>query len=117
MKQKHLLITLAILYQMGKYLGIRHQGQLIAMAGERMWLDGYREISTVCTHPDFQGYGYARQLVSCLVNTILSEGNTPFLHVMHDNERAKAIYEDLGFVERRRLPLIVVQLANGVSDR
>ncbi|MBE7555933.1 MAG: GNAT family N-acetyltransferase [Anaerolineales bacterium] len=87
------------------------------MAGERLWLEGYREISTVCTHPDFRGRGYARQLVSRLVNTILDEGITPFLHVMHDNKRAKSIYESLGFVERRRLPLLVVQLANGLSDR
>jgi predicted GNAT family acetyltransferase len=86
------------------------------MAGERMWLDGYREISTICTHPDFQGRGYVCRLVSHLVNINLSEGHTPFLHVMHDNERAISIYESLGFVERRRLPLIIVQLAAGGSN-
>jgi predicted GNAT family acetyltransferase len=107
---------LARTYQMGKYLGIRQQGQLVAMVGERMWLDGYREISTVCTHPDFQGRDYARQLVSRLVNDNLSEGNTPFLHVMDDNKRAKSIYEGLGFVERRHMPLIIVQRAASGSN-
>jgi predicted GNAT family acetyltransferase len=107
---------LARTYQLGKYLGFRHRGQLVAMAGERMSLDGYREISTICTHPDFQGRGYAGQLVSRLVNINLSEGNTPFLHVMHENERARSIYKSLGFVERRRMPLVVVQRADGVSN-
>lgn len=102
-------------YQLGRYLGIRHQGQLVAMAGERLSLEGYREISTVCTHPNFQGRGYARQLVSRLVSINWNEGNTPFLHVMRDNERAKSIYESLGFRERRRISLIVVQRADGVS--
>jgi predicted GNAT family acetyltransferase len=96
-------------HKMGTYLGIRQQGQLVAMAGERMHLAGYREISTICTHPDFQGRGYARQLISQLVNLNLDQGNTPFLHVMNDNKRAKSIYESMGFVERSRISLVVLQ--------
>lgn len=99
-------------YEMGRYFGIPRQGQLVAMAGERIVLEGYREISTICTHPDFQGHGYARQLVGHLVDIHLKEGNTPFLHVIPDNERAKAIYESLGFMERRRIPLIGLQRAD-----
>jgi predicted GNAT family acetyltransferase len=79
------------------------------MAGERMHLAGYREISTVCTHPDFQGRGYARQLISQLVNLNLDQGTTPFLHVMPNNKRAKSLYETLGFVERSRIPLVGIQ--------
>jgi predicted GNAT family acetyltransferase len=81
------------------------------MAGQRMHLPGYREISAVCTHPDFQGRGYARTLVSRLVAAIREEGLTPFLHFEESNQRAQAVYAGLGFVERRRLPLLVIERA------
>jgi ribosomal protein S18 acetylase RimI-like enzyme len=98
-------------YTLGTYLGIRIDGRLGAMAGQRMHLPGYREISAVCTHPDLQGRGYARMLVSQLVADIHDEGLTPFLHLEETNQRAQAIYAGLGFVERRRLPLLVIERA------
>jgi ribosomal protein S18 acetylase RimI-like enzyme len=96
-------------YTLGTYLGIRVDGRLAAMAGQRMHLPGHREISAVCTHPDFRGRGYARTLVSRLVAETFEQGLIPFLHVEDANERAQAVYRDLGFTERARLPLLVVE--------
>jgi predicted GNAT family acetyltransferase len=96
-------------YTLGTYLGIRVDSRLAAMAGQRMHLPGYREISAVCTHPDFQGRGYARTVVSRLVAETFERGLVPFLHVEEANERAQALYNALGFVERARLPLLVIE--------
>jgi predicted GNAT family acetyltransferase len=35
------------------YFGINESALLVAMAGERLKLTGYTEVSAVCTHPDF----------------------------------------------------------------
>lgn len=91
--------------EMGRYYGIREGGLLAAMAGERMRLTGFQEISAVCTHPQFVGRGYASRLVAHLVRTCLNLDWTPFLHVGESNARARALYERLGFVERRTVPL------------
>jgi ribosomal protein S18 acetylase RimI-like enzyme len=89
--------------ELGDYYGIRKEGQLVAMAGERMRLDGLTEVSAVATHPDFTGRGYAQQVVAQVVNKNLEEGNLPFLHVTATNERAVGVYRKLGFVERRKI--------------
>ena len=96
-------------YQFGTFLGVRVDGMLVAMGGQRMHLPGYRELSAICTHPDFRGRGYARLIVSRLVAAVFDEGLTPFLHVEADNLGAQALYSTLGFVERARLPLVVVE--------
>lgn len=96
--------------KLGTYLGIRDNGKLVAMAGERMSMTGFREISAVCTHPDYRGRGYANHLMAILMNNMFEEGITPFLHVDIDNAKAKRIYEKLGFVERRNMPLKAVSL-------
>lgn len=96
-------------YTLGTYLGIRVDGALAAMGGQRMHLPGYREVSAICTHPAFRGQGYARTIVARLVAAIFDEGLTPFLHVEEQNAGAQALYRDLGFVERARLPLVVVE--------
>ena len=98
-------------YTLGTYLGIRVGGVLAAMGGQRMHLPGYREVSAICTHPDFRGRGYARTIVARLVAAIFDEGLAPFLHVQEENAAAQAVYLGLGFVVRARLPLIVVQRA------
>jgi ribosomal protein S18 acetylase RimI-like enzyme len=95
-------------YTLGTYLGIRVGGALAAMGGQRMHLPGYREVSAICTHPDFRGRGYARTIVARLVASIFDEGLTPFLHVQEENASAQALYRALGFTERARLPLLVV---------
>ena len=96
-------------YTLGLYLGIRVDGRLAAMGGQRMHVPGYREISAICTHPDFQGKGYARAIVARLVAETFDRGLIPFLHVEEGNQRAQGVYRDFGFVERRRLPLLVVE--------
>lgn len=91
--------------EMGQYLGILAGGRLAAMSGERMRIDGFQEISAVCTHPDHVGRGYAQRLVSLLCRSAFRRGFTPFLHVYHDNLRAISVYSRLGFIERASLPL------------
>lgn len=92
-------------YTMGKYLGIRIDGQLVAMAGERLNLAGYTEISAVCTHPDFRGRGYPARLLTAVANGIVSRGDTPFLHVFPSNVAAGTLYKKLGFEVRQTAQL------------
>ncbi|WP_158884202.1 GNAT family N-acetyltransferase [Rhodanobacter sp. L36] len=87
--------------ELGRYFGIYQQGRLAAIAGERLGMDGHQEISAVCTHPDFNGRGYARRLLAILSNDNLAAGRVPFLHVSHRNVRAKGLYEQLGYRLRR----------------
>jgi ribosomal protein S18 acetylase RimI-like enzyme len=86
--------------EMGKYLGIRKDGKLVAMAGERLKLPGYTEISAVCTHPEHLGHGYAGFLMTILANCIRERDERPFLHVRPENTRAVQLYERLGFKHR-----------------
>jgi predicted GNAT family acetyltransferase len=95
---------------LGLYLGIRDGGQLVAMAGERMLLDDYTEISGVCTAPSHQGRGYARSLVAALMHRVFDEGREPFLHVKQENG-ARRLYERLGFRTSRHLHFTVVRRA------
>jgi ribosomal protein S18 acetylase RimI-like enzyme len=87
-------------HELGTYLGIRDAGRLVAMAGERQRLPGFTEVSAVCTHPDFQGRGFARLLILAVVRGIVERGETPFLHVAQANTRAIRVYEELGFKTR-----------------
>lgn len=87
-------------HELGFYAGIREQGKLVAMAGERLKVPGFTEISAVCTHPDHLGKGYAGVLMAEVVKQIRERGETPFLHVRSDNARAVALYERLGFRKR-----------------
>lgn len=86
---------------MGRYFGIYEQGRLAAMIGERLGSGATREMSAICTHPDFNGRGYARRLTVWLTNDTLARGVQPFLHVSHENPRAKQLYEQLGYRVRR----------------
>lgn len=94
--------------ELGTYFGIRDGDRLVAMAGERMSMTGFCEISAVCTHPDHRGRGYAQYLMALLINKLFDEGVTPFLHVDIYNEKAKSIYGKLGFAVRRDIPLKAV---------
>jgi ribosomal protein S18 acetylase RimI-like enzyme len=84
-------------HQLGTYLGIRFEGELVAMAGERLKVPGYTEVSAVCTHPEHTGKGYARVLMTEIMRGIGDRGEIPLLHVRRDNLRAVELYERLGF--------------------
>jgi ribosomal protein S18 acetylase RimI-like enzyme len=99
--------------ELGNYYGVREGSRLAAIAGERLHLTGYTEISGVCTHPDFRGRGYAGQLVASLVKRITARGETPFLHLKTDNEAAQRVYESLGFRRRRFINLLVTEPPRG----
>jgi len=87
-------------HELGIYVGIRSKEKLVAMAGERLKVPGYTEVSAVCTHPDHTGKGYARMLMSEIMRGIRDRGEIPFLHVRSDNLRAIGLYEQLGFRTR-----------------
>jgi predicted GNAT family acetyltransferase len=89
-------------HELGNYVGIRQNGKLVAMAGQRLQVPGYTEVSAVCTHPDHTGKGYAAVVMTDVMRRIRERGETPFLHVRGDNERAIALYERLGFGIRKR---------------
>jgi ribosomal protein S18 acetylase RimI-like enzyme len=95
--------------EMGRFIGIREAGRLIAMSGERMHLAGYTEVSAVCTHPDARGRGFARMLVSEIAAGIVARGETPFLHVWADNAGAIRLYEALGFATRTTIHFNVMR--------
>ncbi len=94
--------------EMGHYLGIRQNGQLVAMAGERIRPSGACEISAVCTHPDFRGRGYAELLISRIAAWNRARGDLPFLHVARENANAIRLYERLGFRQRAEINILVV---------
>jgi ribosomal protein S18 acetylase RimI-like enzyme len=87
--------------EMGRYLGVRYEGRLVAMAGERLRLPGFTEVSAVCTAADHRGRGLARRLVLAVIDNIRSAGNEAILHVASDNAPAIALYRALGFTVRR----------------
>ena len=97
--------------ELGEYLGIRQSKRLVAMAGERLHLPGYTEVSAVCTHPDFQGRGYGGELMSILMRKIMQRGETPILHVRQENVSAIHLYQKLGFRTRRLIHFVMVRAA------
>jgi hypothetical protein len=90
-------------HQLGDFHGVKLDGRLVAMAGERMKPDGHTEVSGVCTHPDQRGRGYAAALMRLVASRILDRGETPFLHAYASNTGAIALYQTLGFVLRREV--------------
>ena len=100
--------------ELGLYLGIYEGDELIAMAGERMALDGLQEISGVCTHPDFAGRGHARRLTRALLGRQRRRGVRSFLHVSEGNLPARRLYDSMGFAVRASLPMCKVErIVNG----
>lgn len=98
-------------HKLGRFIGIRDKGRLVAMAGERMKLDGYTEISAVCTHPEARGRGYASLLISLVAQRIADRGDTPFLHAHAGNDNAIRLYENLGFKLRTAVAARVIRRA------
>jgi ribosomal protein S18 acetylase RimI-like enzyme len=87
--------------ELGRYLGIRRDGALVAMAGERLRLDGYTEVSAVCTDEAWRGHGFASRLTLAIAAGIRARGEVPFLHAVATNVSAIRVYEKLGFEVRQ----------------
>ncbi len=87
--------------ELGAYHGVFEDGRLVAMAGERLRVPGYTEISAVCTAPEARGRGLAAGLTTLVARGILARGDVPFLHHAADNDPARRVYERLGFRLRR----------------
>lgn len=96
-------------HRMGRFLGIRERGRLVAMAGERMRPPGFVEVSGVCTHPDARGRGYARRLSRLVAARAAADGATPFLHAWTSNSAAIALYRSLGFTVRAEVEVAVLE--------
>ncbi|KQY89676.1 GNAT family N-acetyltransferase [Brevundimonas sp. Root1423] len=94
--------------RLGGFIGVRREGRLIAMAGERMKVEGYSELSGVCTHPDFRGQGLAGALSRAVVAGILARGEQAFLHAYAEHTATVAFYESLGFAVRTRMTYTVL---------
>ncbi|WP_240498435.1 GNAT family N-acetyltransferase [Williamsia sp. 1135] len=103
-------------YRLGTYLGIRREGELIAMAGERLHPPGWTEISAVCTDAQFRGEGLATRLVLAVADGIYARGETPFLHAAADNTNAIELYKHLGFVLRTNITFTVVRTPSTVPN-
>jgi predicted GNAT family acetyltransferase len=99
--------------ELGGFVGVFDGDRLVAMAGQRLAPPGFREVSAVCTHPDFRGRGLAAGLTTLVAQRILDRGERPFLHHAADNDPARRVYEALGFEFRRQ----VVFAALGTPDR
>jgi ribosomal protein S18 acetylase RimI-like enzyme len=95
--------------ELGTYLGIVAGSRLVAMAGERLAVDGMHEISGVCTHPEFAGRGYARRLTQALLRRHRRRGVGSFLHVSESNAVARRLYASMGFEVRAALPLAKIE--------
>jgi predicted GNAT family acetyltransferase len=94
--------------ELGTFLGIRIDGRLVAMAGERMQPASYTEMTAVCVHPDYRGRGYAQELLGAIARQIVARGEFPFLHVFSDNDGAIALYRRQGMEIRRNLWVTVL---------
>jgi ribosomal protein S18 acetylase RimI-like enzyme len=104
--------------EMGAYYGIRRDGKLVAMAGERLRPPGWTEISAVCTDADHRGQGLATRLVRHVAAGIRDRGDTPFLHAAAVNTGAIRLYESIGFTLRRSTLFHFLRVPdNAVRDR
>lgn len=95
-------------HELGTFLGIRIDGKLVAMAGERMKPANYTEITAVCVHPSHRGRGYGQALLGAISRQILARGELPFLHVFSSNTSAIALYRRQGMEIRRRFYVTVL---------
>jgi len=97
--------------RLGDFIGVKQDGRLIAMAGERMRPSGFTEVSGVCTHPDHRGQGYAKALMRVVTQRILERGEQAFLHVYAAHTATIALYETLGFSIRSPVTYTVLEAA------
>jgi predicted GNAT family acetyltransferase len=96
---------------LGSFWGVKRNGALIAMAGERMKQPGYTELSGLCVHPESHGTGLGRLLLQFVAGEIFARGDQPYLHAFATNTGAIALYESLGFRLRSRMHVAAIQPA------
>ena len=96
-------------HELGRYIGVRRGGRLVAMAGERLRAPGFVEVSAVCTHPDVRGEGLGAALTLEIAHAIRERGDEAFLHVLQTNESALRLYRKLGFRVRRSVDVVAAQ--------
>jgi predicted GNAT family acetyltransferase len=94
--------------ELGDFWGVKINGRLVAMAGERMKQPGYTELSGVCTHPDIRGKGLGRMLSLYVADKIFARGDQPYLHAYETNKAAITLYESIGFRFRRSMNVAVI---------
>jgi ribosomal protein S18 acetylase RimI-like enzyme len=105
-------------HTLGDFFGIKADGRLAAMTGERMAPGNYTEMTAVCVHPDFRGRGYAQALLALVARRIHARGQVPFLHVFSDNASAIALYKRQGMAVRRRLHVTVLgRVGDNLKDK
>ena len=102
---------------LGGYSGIRDQGHLVAMAGRRTAIPGYREVSAVCTHPSYRGRGYGAALVRAVSDGVIGLGELPYLHVRQSNSSAISLYRRLGYEISRTFYCAVVAMDARASSK
>ena len=93
---------------LGKFWGVKVEGRLVAMAGERMKQPGYTELSGVCTHPDFRGEGLGKLLSLYVAGKIFARSEQPYLHAYATNTGAIGLYASIGFRLRSTMNIAVV---------
>ncbi|WP_445281296.1 GNAT family N-acetyltransferase [Streptomyces sp. DSM 118148] len=102
--------------ELGTYLGIRREGALVAMAGERLRPPGWTEISAVCTDPAHRGEGLAGRLIRAVAHGVRERGEIPFLHASARNTGALRLYETLGFRLRRGTAFLAARVPERMTD-
>ena len=85
----------------GRWFGIRREGRLVAMAGERMRVEGFGEVSGVCVDPSVRGEGLGAVVTLAAAHGIQERGDRAMLHVRDGNEGAHRLYRRIGFEVRR----------------
>ncbi|PVB62966.1 GNAT family N-acetyltransferase [Labrenzia sp. 011] len=95
--------------ELGRFWGVKQDGRLAAMAGTRLSVAGFTEVSGICTHPDFRGQGLASKLSRHVAGAIRAQGDTPFLHAYADNHGAIVLYRKLGFEILKEVNVAVVR--------
>jgi len=99
--------------ELGTHLGLRRDGVLVAMAGERLRQPGWTEVGSVCTDPAYRGQGLAGRLVRAVAVGIAQRGDTPCLHALAENADAIRLYRTLGFTMRRTVKITMLARPTG----